>query len=130
MSGLCSEIAIVDDEAPVRIALGRLLTASGYHVATFTSGEEFLKSLQKCLPDCAILDLHLPGLSGLEVQERLTQQRVPLPCILFTGKDEPGTEQSAIAAGAAGYLRKPVDQDLLLAAISSAMPGHDKSNER
>src|SRR5215831_2142370 len=126
MSGICSEIAVVDDEAPVRKALGRLLTASGFQVATFASGEEFLESLQTRMPDCAILDLHLPGLSGLEIQKRVTQQRIPLPCILFTGKDEPGNEQSALAAGAAGYLRKPVDQDLLLAAISSAMPGAEQ----
>ena len=129
MSEICAEIAVVDDEAPVRKALGRLLGAYGFTVATFASGEEFLQSLQQHRPDCAIVDLHLPGLSGIEVQQRLTQQRISLPCILFTGKDEPGVEGSALAAGAAAYLRKPVDEELLLATISSAVPDPHKSKK-
>lgn len=112
----------MDDEPPVRKALARLLAASGFRVATSATGEEFLNSLQSKLPHCVILDLHLPGLSGLQVQQRITQEKVPLPCILLTGKDEPGLESRAIRAGAAAYLRKPVDEELLLATISAAVP--------
>jgi FixJ family two-component response regulator len=121
-------IAIVDDEAPVRKALGRLLRAAGFGVATFASGDEFLDSLQASQPDCAILDLHLPGRSGLEVQRHLTQAKIPTPCIIITGKDEPGRSEQALASGAAAYLTKPLDEGQLLAAIKSAVPerpGHE-----
>ena len=115
-------ISIVDDEAPVRKALGRLLRASGYEVETFPSGPEFLDSLRRHLPDCTILDLHLPGLSGLEVQQRLRQENISVPCIIITGKDEPGLGERALASGAAGFLRKPLDEEALLAAITAAVP--------
>ena len=115
-------ISIVDDEAPVRKALGRLLRASGFDVETFPSGPEFLDSLRRHLPDCTILDLHLPGLSGLEVQQRLRQENIAVPCIIITGKDEPGLGERALASGAAAFLRKPLDQEALLAAITEAVP--------
>lgn len=115
-------IAIVDDEAPVRKALGRLLRAAGFGVVTFSSGSEFLASLKVSRPDCAILDLHLPGLSGLEVQQQLSHQHISTPCIIITGKDEPGTSERALASGAAAYLRKPLDEAELLAAINHAVP--------
>lgn len=115
-------VAVVDDEESVRKALGRLLRASGFEVHTFATGLEFLDSLQKHLPDCAILDLHLPGLSGLDVQQRLTQQRIHLPCIVITGKDEPGVVERVLAAGAVAYLKKPLDERELLASIALAVP--------
>ena len=117
-------IAVVDDEAPVRKALARLLRATGFGVATFASGPEFLDSLETRCPDCAILDLHLPGLSGLDIQQRIIGRKISMPCIVITGKDEPGNSERALAAGAAAYLKKPVDEDLLLAAIASAVPEH------
>src|SRR5215471_12615822 len=101
MSSLGFAIAVVDDEAPVRKALGRLLRSAGFGVTTFGSGNEFLDSLEVRRPDCAILDLHLPGLSGLEVQQKLSQQHISLPCIVITGKDEPGTAERALACGSA-----------------------------
>jgi len=111
----------VDDEAPVRKALGRLLRAFGYEVESFSSGREFLDSLAEHRPDCSIVDLHLPGLSGLEVQQHLVQQRIDLPCIILTGKDEPGLCERALATGVAAYLKKPLDAELLLVAIESAV---------
>jgi FixJ family two-component response regulator len=120
----CLTIAVVDDEAPVRKALSRLLRAVGFGVTTFASGDEFLNSLELRRPDCVVLDLHLPGLSGLEIQQRIIGRNISIPCIVITGKDEPGNNEKALAAGAAAYLRKPLDQDTLLAAISSAVPNH------
>jgi FixJ family two-component response regulator len=114
-------IAVVDDEAAVRKALARLLQASGFDVETFSSGETFLDSLQRHRLDCAILDLHLPGLSGLEVQQQLTLKNISMPCIVITGKDEPGTHERALAFGAAAYLCKPVDEHTLVEAITSAV---------
>lgn len=115
-------ISIVDDEAPVRKALGRLLRAAGFDVETFASGREFLDSLSTHRPDCTILDLHLPELSGLEVQQRLAQEQIGLPCIVITGKDEPGVSERVLASGAAAYLKKPLDERALLDAITSAVP--------
>jgi FixJ family two-component response regulator len=91
----------VDDEAPVRKALGRLLRTFGYEVETFSSGREFLDSLAERRPDCTIVDLHLPGLSGLEVQQHLARQRIDVPCIILTGKDEPEFCERALASGVA-----------------------------
>jgi FixJ family two-component response regulator len=121
MSEPCLAIAVVDDEAPVRKALGRLLRASGFGVETFGSGEEFLDSLKMRHPDCAVLDLHLPGLSGLDIKQQLTRKNISMPCIVITGKDEVGNHERALACGVAAYLCKPVDEHLLLAAIAWAV---------
>src|SRR5262245_41285896 len=91
-------------------------------VWTFASGQEFLTSLEKHRPDCAILDLHLPALSGLDIQLHLSRERAGLPCIIITGKDEPGTRERVLAAGAAAYLKKPFDEEALFHAISVAVP--------
>jgi FixJ family two-component response regulator len=124
-------VGLVDDEAPVRKALGRLLRAFGYEVETFSSGREFLDSLGERQPDCTIVDLHLPGLSGLEIQQHLARERINLPCIIITG-DELGIGEHALGSGAAAYLKKPLDAQSLLAAIESAVAvlGCCDSNER
>ncbi len=116
----CLEIAIVDDEECVRKALGRLLTVAGYKVSLFASGNAFLESLQDSRPDCTILDLHLPEESGLEVRQRLARSGIALPCIIITGKDEPGIRERVLASAAA-YLTKPVEERVLLDAISEAV---------
>jgi FixJ family two-component response regulator len=100
---------------------------SGYEVETFTSGHEFLNSLKEHQLDCSIVDLHLPGLSGLEVQHRLAQARSNLPCIIITGKDEPGVRERALEYGAAAYLKKPVEQEALFAAIEEALGAQGRS---
>jgi|SRR6266481_1927996 FixJ family two-component response regulator len=127
ISGSGLVIAIVDDEECVRKALERLLRSVEYKVASFRSGEDFLYSLEICRPDCAILDLHLPGLSGLDVQRCLRRNRNRLPCIIITGKDEPETRERALATGAAGYLTKPLDGRKLFDMISAAVPGTHQS---
>ncbi len=109
----------------MRKALGRLLRASGFEVETFCSGNEFLDSLETHRPDCTILDLHLPGLSGLEVQQHLVHERINLPCIIITGKDEPGLGERVLALGASAFLKKPLDEQALLSAIARAVPFHD-----
>jgi FixJ family two-component response regulator len=116
-------VAIVDDEECVRKALERLFRSAGHNVASFRSGEDFLYALGICRPDCAILDFHLPGLSGLEVQRCLRRNQNRLPCIIITGKDEPETRERVLASGAAGYLTKPLDQRKLFDIITAAVPG-------
>jgi FixJ family two-component response regulator len=121
MPGFGLVIAIVDDEECVRKALERLLRSVGHEVVSFRSGEDFLYSLEILGLDCTILDLHLPGLSGLEVQHCLRRNHNSLPCIIITGKDEPGTRERVIASGARGYLTKPFDARALLELIAEAV---------
>jgi FixJ family two-component response regulator len=126
MSGPALVIAIVDDEDCVRKALERLLRTAGFKIAFFDSGEEFLESLEIRRPDCVILDLHLRGLSGLEVLQCLSGNRIRIPCVIMTGRDEPETGEQVLASGADGYLTKPFDQCALLKIICAAVQATNK----
>jgi FixJ family two-component response regulator len=117
-------IAIVDDEEPVRRALGRLLRASGYAVVGSASGYEFLEYLARNRPDCALLDLHMPGLSALDLLSRLLAMESRVPVVVITGHDAPGVEERVLAAGARRYLLKPLDDSVLLSAIAAAIDAH------
>jgi FixJ family two-component response regulator len=114
-------VAIVDDEEPVRRALQRLALSAGMSAVTFASGAEFLESLKVHRPDCVILDLHMLGINGIEVQARLARARDKLPVIIITGHDTDETRERVMNAGAAAYLRKPVDDQMLLAALAEAI---------
>jgi FixJ family two-component response regulator len=114
-------VAVVDDETPVRTMLRRALRLADYEVATFASGEEFLDSLPTRSPDCAILDIRMPGLSGLEVDLRMRAQNIRLPVVLITASDDPALDRSAAAAGAICLLRKPFSTDALLAVVHRAL---------
>lgn len=116
-------IAIVDDEESIRRALGRLMVSIGMNAAVYSGGEEFLSSLETTRPDCVILDLHMPGMGGFEVQEALARTGQPMPAVAITGHDAPGTEARAHSSGFAGYLRKPVTAKALMEAIEHAI-GH------
>jgi FixJ family two-component response regulator len=114
-------IAVVDDEAPVRTALGRLLRLADYEVAAFGSGEEFLASLATNLPACVILDVHMPGLSGLDVQSRLRTSRADIPVVFITASDDLALDQKVRKAGGARLLRKPFSNAALLEAVGTAL---------
>ena len=114
-------IAIVDDEAPVRVALGRLLRLADYEVEAFGSGEEFLASLDVRCPACAVLDVHLPGLSGLEVQSRLRAAHPQIPVVFITASDDRALEDAAHGSGGVRLLRKPFSSDQLLEAVGIAL---------
>lgn len=114
-------IAVVDDESPVRIMLGRLLRLADYRVITFASGEEFLDSLNTQLPACVVLDVHMPGLTGLDVQSRLRAAQIELPLVFITASDDAALEKAVAAAGGVRLLRKPFPNDELLEAISTAL---------
>jgi FixJ family two-component response regulator len=114
-------IAVVDDEASVRTALRRLLRLADFEVVAFASGEDFLASLATRRPDCAILDVHMPGLSGLDVQARLCAAHSDVPVVFITASDDPALDQKVLAAGGAALLRKPFSNDALLAAIGAAL---------
>jgi FixJ family two-component response regulator len=120
------KVAIVDDEEPIRKALCRLLLASGLNAEAFSSGQSFLDSIFIRQPDCVILDLHMPGLSGLQVLQQLQSSRFKLPAIVITGHDEPQTEERCLSAGASAYLRKPLDDAVLLEMIDRAVNGRSR----
>ena len=112
-------IAVVDDEEPVRQALKRLLRAAGLEVEGYASGQDFFAAERRA--DCVVLDLHMPVMSGLQVLKRIRQMTKRLPVVVITAHDQPETREECIAAGAAAYLRKPLDHRLLLNAISAAL---------
>jgi FixJ family two-component response regulator len=113
-------VAIVDDEEPVRKALQRLLVASGFEVESYASGKEFLATKHQ-RPDCVVLDLHMPGMSGLEVLEELRATRRELPTLIITAYDTAEARAQCLAAGASAYLRKPLEERVLLNSISASM---------
>ena len=115
-------IAVVDDDESVRKALQRLLRTSDLDADTFASAQDFLASLPHAPPpDCLVLDLQMPGTSGLDLQRQLVRAGPPVPVVVITGHDEPGMQARCLAAGASAYLRKPLEAGTLLAAIAAAI---------
>ena len=114
-------ICVVDDEASILRALWRLLAAGGFSVETFSSAEGFLESEHRWRADCLILDVHLDGMDGFELQERLLALGAEIPVVFITGHDDRTTRERAGRAGAVGYLRKPFDDESLIGAINRAI---------
>jgi FixJ family two-component response regulator len=115
-------ISIVDDDASVRKALLRLFSSLHMNAAAFSSGQALIDSLANRSPDCLILDLHMPGIGGLELLRQLSRMGLSVPTIIITAYDEP--EAECLAVGAQAYLRKPIDDQVLLSAIESAIRTH------
>ena len=116
-------LAVVDDDADVRVALTRLMSSAGFHVETYAGGAAFLQSIDDHEPDCLILDLHMPEMSGFDVQGALAIGHAAVPVVVITGHDTPQSRARALKLGAKSYLCKPVDDEALLAAIDSAIGG-------
>ena len=115
-------VFIVDDIPEVRRSLSRLLQAAGYRVAAFESAEEFLKDHRAAdTPGCLLLDICLPGLSGMELQHQLQQTRLARPIIFLTGRGDIQTSVAAMKAGAVDFLTKPFEAPQLFAAIDKAI---------
>ena len=116
-----SFIAVVDDEESVRKALKRLLRAAGLEAEGYASGQAFLDGAVARQPDCVLLDLHMPSMSGEQVLWHIAHMTRRPPVVVITAHDTPETREQCLAAGAAAYLRKPLDDRLLLNAISAAL---------
>jgi FixJ family two-component response regulator len=112
-------IAIVDDEAEVGKALKRLLRSLGHAVETFTSGVEFLRWLPGRMPDCVLLDIQMPVMTGFEVHQRLAAEHLALTCIFITASTDAADLHRATEAGCA-VMRKPLGEEQLIAAIHRA----------
>jgi two-component system, LuxR family, response regulator FixJ len=121
MRQTAAAIAVIDDDASIRRALQRLLQSAGFTVETFGTAREFLDGDYWGRAGCLVLDIHLPGMSGIELQEYLAASRVPIPIVFITAHDDVSTRERVSRAGAVGYLRKPFDQDTLIEAIGRAI---------
>ncbi|PYL12498.1 MAG: DNA-binding response regulator [Verrucomicrobia bacterium] len=114
-------VFIVDDEAPVRKALSRLLRAAGFVVAAFASPGEFLAQHDLHKPGCLVLDLMMPGINGMELQRALARKGSVLPIIFLTGHGDIPKSVQAMKSGALDFLTKPVNDENLLASIRAAI---------
>jgi FixJ family two-component response regulator len=114
-------IAVVDDEESVLKAVVRVLRAAGLPARGYSSGHEFLKSWHFDRPDCLILDLQMPDLSGTEIQQVLKRAGAQFPIVIITAHDAPHLREECLTAGAAGYLCKPLDVGDLVKAVRGAI---------
>jgi FixJ family two-component response regulator len=114
-------IAIVDDDASAREGLQALIASAGWRAKTFASAQEFLAYLTAEAPSCVVLDLHMPGLSGLDLQKRMAEVGLDIPIVFLTGHGNIPTSVQAMKAGAVEFLTKPVDEEDLLRALQEAI---------
>jgi FixJ family two-component response regulator len=114
-------IHVVDDDDSVRVALTRLLRAKGYETRAYKSAGEFLMETRADAPGCVVLDVRMPGPSGLDLHEALVKDENPLPVIFLTGHGDIPTSVRAMRAGAVDFLTKPVRRETLMGAIDSAL---------
>jgi FixJ family two-component response regulator len=121
MNTVAMRVFVVDDESSVLNELSCLLRSAGLEATTYKSGEEFIAHHQPGTPGCLLLDLHLPGISGLELQQWLAQARDPMPIIFVAGQADIPSSVQAMKAGAVDFLTKPVRAQDLLDAVHSAL---------
>jgi FixJ family two-component response regulator len=116
-------IIVVEDNPSMLQGLSRLLSAHGFRVRTFASAELFLDDIAKCEADCLLLDIHLGGISGIELHRKLTASGEELPVIFMTAVDNEATRQEAFDTGCVAYLKKPFRATVLIDAINRAGVG-------
>jgi len=114
-------IYVIDDDESVRKAFGRLLRSVNLEVETFSSAEEFLKAPKANKNACIIIDIRMPGLTGLDLQRKLKDQGIQIPVIVITASDDAQVREQARELGAVAFFRKPIDDQALLDAISWAI---------
>ena len=122
-------VAIVDDDPSVRTGLQRLIRSVGWKAETFASAQEFLNRPRPEAPSCLVLDLQLPGLSGLDLQKRMADAGLEIPIVFLTGHGNIPTSVKAMKAGAVEFLTKPVDEEDLLRAIQEAIERDRQARE-
>ena len=123
-------IFVVDDDASFRNAIARLLHAGGYAVQAFASATDFLESFRGCTPGCVLLDVHMPGLTGLELQSALARAENPPPIVFVTGQGDIPTSVQAMRAGAEDFLTKPIRKAALFPAITRALARDAQDREQ
>jgi FixJ family two-component response regulator len=114
-------VFVVDDDFSVREALDSLIRQAGWHPELFVSAQEFLAYPRVLVPSCLVLDVTLPGLSGLELQSLIAGDRIDMPIIFITGHADVPMTVKAMKAGAVEFLTKPIPADVLIGAIENAL---------
>jgi len=114
-------VFVVDDDISVRESLELLIQSAGWQPETFASAQEFLSRPRSLVPNCLVLDVSLPGIDGLELQNRVAAERPDMPIIFITGHGDVPTSVQAMKAGAVEFLTKPFRDDVLLNAIGNAL---------
>ncbi len=127
MTATSGIVHVVDDDASWRMSVARLLGTIGYRVEQYESAERFLETADVESLGCVLLDLRMPGLGGLQLQQRLAEMRHALPVIFLSGHGDIPSSVLAMRAGAQDFLTKPVDTDVLLDAIDQAI-ARDRAN--
>jgi len=123
-------VYLVDDDDAVRRSVGFMLKTSGHTVEPFVDGEAFLKESRKLGPGCVLLDIQMPNVTGLEVQEQLNQRGVALPVIVMTGHGDIGVAVKAMKAGAVDFIEKPFAMETMLEAIEEAFERIQRSDRK
>ena len=117
-----TKVAVIDDDASVRKALARLLSASSFDIVTYGSAREFIRSgASNDPPACLVLDLHMPDISGLDLQHHLRRAGICIPTVVITAYNEQGLRERCQSAGATAVLLKPLNHGALVDAINAAM---------
>jgi FixJ family two-component response regulator len=123
-------VFVVDDDAPMRESLKNLIRSVGLRVKAFASAQEFLHSRRSDMPGCLVLDVRLPGLSGLDLQKRMVEADMAIPVIFITGHGDIQMTVQAMKAGAVEFLTKPFRDQDLLDAIQQALERDRKTREQ
>jgi FixJ family two-component response regulator len=114
----------VDDDESVCRAIKRLVRSLGMEAEAFTSGQDFIElidGMPSFQPDCLVLDVQMPGMNGLDVQEELVSRGNRLPLVFITAHDEPGVREDALSAGALAFLRKPFNDEVFIKTLTAAL---------
>ena len=119
-------VFVIDDNISIRESIAGLINYAGWHVESFASAEEFLARPATHTASCLLLDVNLPDLNGLELQERIADDRIDMPIIFITGDPDIPTTVRAMKAGAIEFLVKPLSEELLLAAVENALGRSEK----
>ncbi len=129
MAAETATIFVVDDDAAVRDALSLLIRSMSLEVETFESARAFLDSCDPARPGCVVLDIRMPGMSGLDLQQELRRRDVPLPIIFITGHGDVAMAVRAMKSGAIDFIEKPFNDQQLLDRINQAI-GIDRANRQ
>ena len=130
MNDRAAAVAVIDDDDAVRDSLGALLEAAGYAVDTYASGRAFLAALPEGLPACALVDVRMPEMDGLELQRRLAGAAPQLPVIIITGHGDIAMAVKAIKAGAVDFIEKPFTDSTILDGIAQALESREEALSR
>ncbi|MEJ2345901.1 MAG: response regulator transcription factor [Gammaproteobacteria bacterium] len=123
-------VYIVDDDEPIRKSLSLLMKSGGYRPVPCASAQEFLDRFDSQSPGCVVLDVRMPGMSGLELQQLLTDRGSPVPVIIMTGHGDVGMAVRAMKAGARDFIEKPFDNQVLLDRIEEALADAEQQQRR